>query len=281
MLYCFEVVFLLICPICSRPLEKGEHTYFCDGGHSFDVASSGYCNLLVRNRGGKWIGDNKQMVAARRSFLDSGAYAPLRDAVCAQALELLCDSPSPRLVDAGCGEGYYTRAVAQVLSHKAFTMVGMDISKSATQYAAKRDSLTTYITASCFHMPVASGKSDLILSLFAPAAAEEFFRVLAPGGHVLMAVPGAEHLWELKKAVYDTPYLNREEKHTLPGFSLTDRKSIKYAFELTSKEQIRSLFSMTPYCHRTPKAGLERLERLERLQTTLSFLILTFQKDHN
>ncbi len=272
---------MLICPICSRPLEKGERACSCSGGHSFDIAASGYCNLLVRNRGGQWIGDNKQMVAARRSFLDTDAYAPLRDAVCARAFELLRDFPSPKVVDAGCGEGYYTRAVAQCLSQRALTMVGMDISKSATQYAARRDRLTTYITASCFHMPVESGKADLILSLFAPAAAEEFSRVLSPCGHVLMVVPGAEHLLELKQAVYDTPYLNREEKHTLPGFTLTDRQSIKYTFELTSKEQIQALFSMTPYCHRTPKEGLERLEMLERLKTTLSFLILTFQKEHN
>ena len=272
--------FLLICPVCSDALSKGEHTYSCPNGHSFDIASSGYCNLLIRNRGGEWIGDNRQMVAARRSFLDSGAYAPLRDAVCSRVCDILCGISAPRIVDAGCGEGYYTRAISQSLSGRPFSMVGMDISKSATQYAARRDKLTAYITASCFDMPIKSGCADLILSLFAPSAPEEFYRVLSPAGHVLMVVPGAEHLLELKQAVYDNAYLNREEKHSLSGFSVSDRQSVCYPVELTSREQIQALFSMTPYCHRTPKSGLERLNRLEHLHTTLSFLLLTFQKDN-
>lgn len=270
---------MLICPHCAQPLVREAHAFECASGHSFDVAASGYCNLLTGSRPGDKTGDSKEMVLARRRFLDSGAYQPLRDAVCSSA-EALAPKDCAHVVDAGCGEGYYTRAVAQTLadSGRTLTMIGADISKSATQYAAKRDKLTTYITASTYHMPVADHSADLILSLFAPAPPQELARMLTENGSVLQVVPGAEHLWELKQAVYDTPYRNREDKHRLDGFELTDRRKLTYSAEICGSERIQALFSMTPYAHRTPKAGLERLRALENIRVTLSFVLLTFEK---
>ena len=125
---------MLICPNCGEQLIKTENTFRCVNKHSFDIASSGYCNLLVGSKAGEFKGDSKEMVMARRSFLDSGAYEPLRDAVCNTVRNL---APSV-VIDAGCGEGYYTRAVATVLLdvNNDVIMIGADISKAATQYAS-------------------------------------------------------------------------------------------------------------------------------------------------
>ena len=267
---------MLICPNCGEQLVKNENTFSCVNKHSFDIASSGYCNLLVGSKAGEFKGDSKEMVMARRSFLDSGAYEPLRDAVCNSVRTL---APSV-VIDAGCGEGYYTRAIASSLTaiNNDVRIIGADISKSATQYAAKRDKQTTYITASCFHMPVKSDCADLVLSLFAPSAAEEFSRVLKSDGCVLQVVPGDDHLWELKEAIYDEAYKNREEKHSLDGFELVSREKITYRRTIDSPDLIRSLFSMTPYVHRTPKEGIERLNSLKNIDLTMSFLLLTFKK---
>ena len=71
---------MLICPICAQPLIKLDKAMKCEKGHSFDIASAGYCNLLVGSKPGDFIGDSKEMVMARRRFLDSGAYEPLRSA---------------------------------------------------------------------------------------------------------------------------------------------------------------------------------------------------------
>ena len=266
---------MLICPNCGSSLTKSNNTYTCSNRHSFDIASSGYCNFLIGSKAGEFKGDTKEMVMARRSFLDSGAYEPLQEKLCAKVSEL-----SPKcIIDAGCGEGYYTRAVAETMSKLGnTTIIGADISKSATQYAAKRDKLTTYITASCFHLPVKSECADLILSLFAPSAHEEFARILKPDGCVLQVVPGEEHLWELKEAIYDKAYKNVEEKHTLEGFELAEREKLVYKRSIDSPELIRALFSMTPYVHRTPKEGIERLNALSSIELTLSFLLLTFKK---
>ena len=186
-----------------------------------------------------------------------------------------------RFVDAGCGEGYYTRQMAAVLHEngKLKESIGVDISKSATQYAAKRDPHTQYVTGSAFHMPLADHCADIICSLFAPTPEDEFLRVLKPDGVVVCAVPGEDHLWELKCAVYDKPYQNREEKYHLRGFRRIGRQKFTYRVHLECPEDIQTLFAMTPYSHRTSKIGLARLQALKELDVTLSFVILVFSAE--
>ena len=95
---------ILICPVCGGNLEKTEHSYVCVKGHSFDIARSGYVNLLLSKHMGKTVhGDNKLMVNARREFLEKGYYAPLMNALCDKAEEFF---QGKVLLDAGCGEGY-------------------------------------------------------------------------------------------------------------------------------------------------------------------------------
>ncbi|HBI63994.1 MAG TPA: methyltransferase [Clostridiales bacterium] len=269
---------MLICPHCGAPLEQAGQALRCRNGHSYDIARSGYCNLLQSARSGEHTGDSREMVMARRQFLDRGYYEPLAQALCAQTVRLTQDRAAVRLVDAGCGEGYYTRRIADALhaAGKQLTAVGIDISKAATQYAAKRDHHTRYVTGSAYHMPIAGGCVDVLCSIFAPTPAQEFRRVLAPDGAVLCAVPGEEHLWELKCAVYDTPYRNREDKYHLDGFRLADRQKLTYAAHMDDPSDVQTLFAMTPYAHRTPRRGLERLHALRGLDVTLSFLLLTF-----
>lgn len=271
---------MLICPNCAMPLTKQDKAMKCEKNHSFDIASAGYCNLLVGSKPGDFIGDSKEMVMARRRFLDSGAYETLRSALCAMVLDEAPDKAAA-VLDAGCGEGYYTGAVARALkdSGRELTMVGADISKSATAYAAKRDKLSRYITANSYKLPVKSGSADIILSLFAPAPAAEFARILAPGGKVIMAVPGTEHLWELKQAIYDEPYKNDEDKHSLEGFRLSRREKLSYKARVEGKENVQALFSMTPYIHRTGKESMDRLRAIDNIELTLSFVLLCYERE--
>ncbi|MDO4174594.1 MAG: methyltransferase domain-containing protein [Eubacteriales bacterium] len=274
---------MLICPHCGASLVRKEHTFCCMHGHSYDIARAGYCNLLQSARSGDHTGDNKEMVAARRQFLDRGYYSGLAEALCEQVKCLTQGKWNVHFVDAGCGEGYYTRRMANTLQEdgRLGMSVGIDISKAATQYAAKRDCNTQYVTASVFHMPLAMHSADLICSIFAPTPAEEFRRIIKRDGCVLCVVPGAEHLWELKCAVYDTPYRNREEKHHMEGFRLVRKHNITYSIRLDDPEDIRTLFAMTPYAHRTPKKGMERLMALRELEVTAAFLLLMFQPEEN
>ena len=124
---------MLICPHCGAPLVRKDKTFCCESGHSYDIARAGYCNLLQTNKPGDHTGDSKEMVEARRRFLDQGYYEGLAMAMCQQMKNLTKDKADINFVDAGCGEGYYTRQMAAVLHEngKLKESIGVDISKAA------------------------------------------------------------------------------------------------------------------------------------------------------
>ena len=73
---------MLKCPVCGKDLEGNPGRYGCENRHSFDRAANGYVNLLLPNRGAGNHGDSKEMLRARRSFLEKGYYANLSGALC-------------------------------------------------------------------------------------------------------------------------------------------------------------------------------------------------------
>ena len=122
----------------------------CAKRHSFDMAKSGYVNLLLSKHIGKSVhGDNKMMVRARRDFLEKGYYSPLKDVLCSKAEKYFSGGT---ILDAGCGEGYYTTAIFDKLESAgiAVEMYGIDISKAAAELAAKRRADIFFAAASVF-----------------------------------------------------------------------------------------------------------------------------------
>lgn len=273
----------LTCPVCrekgrAETLRRAEHAYLCAAGHSFDRAKSGYVNLLLPgDKHSKAPGDNALMVAARRKFLEKGYYRPLALAAGTCLSERLAESPPSgrplAVLDSGCGEGYYTAQVRHALAEREISvrMFGVDISKIALDKAAKRDRETEFAVASAFHLPFADASLDALAVIFAPFCPGEARRVLRPGGLLLRAVPGARHLWELKKAVYDKP-VERETKDGTPeGFEPAGHRHMEYPMELSAGEDIENLFAMTPYYYKTAKEDRDRLLALGSLRVTASF----------
>ena len=260
------------CPLCGEKLT-GDSTLKCTKGHCFDRAKEGYWHLLpVQNTRTKAPGDSREMVAARRAFLSAGYYG-----IFGQALGELCleygqpKAGKPlRLLDAGCGEGYYTRAAAAVLGGEA---VGIDISKSAVRYAAKRGGGVQYTVAGSYHLPVSTGGADILLCCFSPVAETEFARVLSPRGALLHAVPAPDHLWELKETLYDSPYPNPEKETPLPGFRIAETAEVTFPMALTDARDIHNLFTMTPYRYKTPPEGMARLTALRALTVRAAFRV--------
>ena len=149
---------LFICPVCAAALQREERRYICPAGHSFDRAKEGYCNLLPVNRKhSKAPGDDKAMATARSVFLGKGYYAPLREALCALAVSMTGEAPT--VLDAGCGEGYYTDGIYRALQDagKAPQMAGTDISKFILRRAAKREKDIEFAVASSYRLPMAAG----------------------------------------------------------------------------------------------------------------------------
>ena len=266
------------CPICSEPLGREGNSLVCPHRHSFDIARQGYVNLLtVQQKHSLDPGDTRQQVLARREFLEAGYYAPISDALNHAALRYHAQG---EILDIGCGEGYYTSGIRQALAvaGKLPKIAGIDISRSILRLAAKREKYVELAVASCFHLPFADEAADLLLDCFSPLAIDEFRRVLKPGGHFLYVVPGAKHLWELKQVLYDRPYPNEEKETPYEGFSYEAIIPVDFTLHLTSPADIRALFQMTPYCWKTPRAGVERMEQLETLNCQASFHIHVFQK---
>ena len=129
----------LTCPVCGGVLHREERSLRCGAGHCYDIARQGYVNLLRSNQSkSKRHGDDKRMVAARTAFLDAGYYAPLRDAIAAAAVEYT--SGDADVLDAGCGEGYYTAHVLHALQAqgRSASVCGVDISRDALICAHRR-----------------------------------------------------------------------------------------------------------------------------------------------
>ena len=266
-----EFSMLFNCPICSAPLaQNAAGAAVCERGHSFDRSREGYYNLL--QKGGRIHGDNKEMVLARRDFLATGAYFPLADRISRIIEERVF--LGARILDAGCGEGYYTDVI-----ERRVRGVGFDISKDAVKLAAKKNKNLTLAVAGSYHIPAPDASCDVVLSVFAPLAREEFLRVLRTGGYFVMVIPAEEHLFELKCAIYDTPYKNTVLDSALLGFSLEKYERVSFNIPLDSREKISSLFMMTPYAYRTKPEARERVFALERLDVSAEFIIFVYKKN--
>ena len=265
----------LRCPVCGAPLRRRENAFACAAGHSFDLARQGYVNLLtVSQKHSKSPGDTKEQVNARRAFLSAGYYRPIAETLCRLAAPLL---PS-RIVDAGCGEGYYLDALRQALPQAE--LLGLDISKEAVRCAAGQYKVPTFLTATAAAMPLFDQSADLILSLFALTAAAEFHRVLTPGGHFLQVLAGEAHLLGLKSIIY--PQLFHKEKIShpvLPGFSLAKSETLEFSFTLETQRDVENLLYMTPHVYRISREGLARLRATPRLTDRAQVIFNLYRKE--
>ena len=116
------------------------------------------------------------------------------------------------------------------------------------------------------------------MNMFAPCAAEEFARVLKKGGRMIHVYPREKHLFELKKAIYDTPYENDVETADFCGFRLISEKRLTYTFTMKSQDEIHKLFMMTPYYYKTSKEGQARAAALDSLSATADFAVAVYEK---
>ena len=266
-----------VCPKCKGELVLDGNTKKCKNNHCFDKAKAGYYNLLL-GVGGGTHGDNAEMVEARRAFLSRGFYGPLAD----KLSNLVClHTPSGGCVlDAGCGEGYYTDKVEIALRERdsESNVLGFDISRDAVKYAARRNRAVSLAVATSYDMPVADGSIDTVFNAFSPLAVGEVGRVLHSDGKFIMVYPWVEHLFGLKALIYKTPYKNEPEDTSIEGFRLVSHEILRYEIKLDTPEDIRSLFMMTPYAYRTSKGDRERVLSLAEVTTEVEFALDVYEK---
>ena len=253
----------ILCPVCRKMLYKDNNVLRCENRHSFDISSQGYINLYLHKSQNS--GDNPVMINARRNFLSKDYYHFLLEKI----NTLLDENDS--LIDLACGEGYYTS------SFIAKDKIGIDLSKSGLKAASKRDKSTTYILSSIFNTPLPDGCADKIITIFAPIAKQEIARLLKDDGLFILVKPNEDHLYELKKAVYDNPYLNEIEDILIDDLELIEEIPVKQTSSLNN-EDINNLFMMTPYYNTSSMKDKDKLKNISQLEITFSFLIDIYRK---
>lgn len=263
----------LLCPVCRAPLVTGERVWRCDVGHSFDVAREGYVNLLpVQHKRSREPGDEPGMVQARRAFLDAGHYQPLREAL----REVLRALRPERLLDVGCGEGYYTAAFEGL----APSVLGLDISRAAVRLAARRTRGVTWLVGTAAQLPLADASVDLLCQLFTPLHPPELARVLKPGGALILVTPSPDHLQALREQLFE---------QVEPHAPLKFRAGLDAAFEVAASSDLRfplrldqsalhHLLAMTPYAWRARPERRQAVAAMRSLQTEAAVTLTRFQR---
>lgn len=257
------------CPKCHAPLTVHNQSYYCENHHCYDIAKQGYVNLSLQQK--KATGDNQAMIQARSEFLKHGYYERLKQYL----IDQLKQYPAQVIIDAGCGQGYYTNAFAKALPNAS--LYGFDLSKAALKAAAGKAENAHYALASIADLPLCDACSDLAVSLFAPLYEEELARILKQNGILIKVGPGPYHLWELKQILYDNVYENKHP-NPLSLFTLEKEELLTYEADITNQQHIQALLMMTPYAYRTAKAAIQRLSEQKQLHTRLQFYIQIWRK---
>ena len=278
---------VLVCPHDAQPLTQRGQIYTCHSGHSFDRAREGYVNLLaVGDKASRDPGDSKDMVAARRRFLDTAAYAPIADALADAALAHIA-THTPDLafgiLDAGCGEGAYLHTLATRLAAApgptTIHLTGIDISKWAVRAAAKRAAPVTWIVASNRRPPLPPACVDLIVCVFGFPIWPGFAAVQPAGGCVILADPGPDHLLELRTIIY--PQVQRHDVRPITdahGYTQINERRLLAQAHLGTPPVIADLLSMTPHAHRTTASGRAALASRASVDVTIDVVLRTFRK---
>ena len=275
----------LRCPICNKsmnlqgdPTKKETVTLYCHGErrHCYDLASSGYVNLMKPGYANG--GDSKPAVRARSEFLNLDLYRPAAEALC----EAVCRYVQPDdgiLIDAGCGEGYYTAMLAK----HGLATAGVDLSRFAVDATAKRMSSVGIPHAFCgvasvFEMPFEDACASAVVNVFAPCAEAEFTRVLRHGGILAVMYAGPEHLMGLKQALYDHTRENDGRADLPTTLPLVEEIRVRFDITVKGTQNLQNLFAMTPYYWKTSVSDSEKLLSMEELTTPVDMIIAIYQK---
>lgn len=261
---------------CGRPLARRDRTLDCPAGHTYDVARTGYVNLLQpQDRRSLDAGDSREAVEARARLAAAGVGGALIESVVslASGLEL---GECPVVADLGSGTGDLLGALA---SARHLNGVGIDLSVAAADHAARRFPNLTWVVANADRrLPLLDRSAQLVLSLNARRNPAECARVLAPGGYLLVAVPAADDLVELREYILGS----RVERGRTRGlvdehaasFDVQDQFDVRSTARLDG-DTLRSLLRAT---YRGLRAtAVERVNTLATSEVTLASDVVLFK----
>lgn len=186
----------LCCPVCGGDVEHVGEAFVCARGHSVNVHRKGCLNVLSAPVDSCY---DRELFAARRQVFAAGCYDPV-----AEAIEALLPEGGHRLLDAGCGDGWYLNAL--LIRHPDWCGAGVDISRDAIMAATDQPCAAVWCTADLRRLPFRDGCFTAVLDVLTPASYAEFARVLTADGLLVKVYPGREYLREIRAARGLPPY---------------------------------------------------------------------------
>jgi 23S rRNA (guanine745-N1)-methyltransferase len=245
------------------------------------LSREGYVNLLLSGgKRPKIQGDTKEMLQARRRFLEAGHYAPLTQAVNETVAKWLTGQTAITVADAGCGEGYYLGQLQRTWPDETSYFFGVDVSKTAVQMAAKHYPNAQFVVADVWQrLPFSNASIGALLNLFAPRNPAEFARVLAPNGILLIVIPQPHHLQQLRDRL-ELLDIEAEKQQKVVAqladkFALQAIQPITFEMKL-DKPALADLVQMTPNYWHVNTAVQKQLSELayERLTAACDMVLL-------
>lgn len=263
----------LICPHEGGPLARADRVLSCPAGHCFDIAKQGHVNLLpVAHKASRHPGDSTSMVQARARVMDTGLFAVVGEAVCSEVLA----SPGGRLLDVGCGDGWFTAQVAA--GAPEVKVLALDISKQAVLAAARRRAGFACVVASGKALPIAPGEADTLLCLFGfPFWAHWSDRQTA-GQRVITVDPGPDHLLELRERIYADVRRHDAPSHDAAravGYRCVQRRTLRARGVVSDWVD---LLEMTPHGRRCSAAARETLQATASSEVSIDVVLQVFER---
>ena len=191
-----ETLGSLACPVCSAHLTRTGDDFACPNRHRLNVNRKGCLNVLSAQVDSCYDAD---LFAARRRVFDAGCYNAV-----VEAIENLLPKGNQRLLDAGCGDGWYLNSL--LTRHEDWCGAGVDISRDAILQATNLPCTALWVVGDLRRLPCADGSFTAVLDVLTPANYDEFRRVLAPDGLLIKVYPGSGYLKELRAARGMAPY---------------------------------------------------------------------------
>ncbi|MQS75390.1 putative RNA methyltransferase [Companilactobacillus halodurans] len=230
------------CPVCGKKLELKNNSLYCENNHCFDISKKGFVDFVLNNHQSK----NYDLASFenRHLILEHGMYDHIAD-----KLVTLIDNLKLRtILDVGCGEGYYSKKIAQLPDKD---VLAFDISKDSIQLAAKGpDSFVKWFVGDLAHLPIQNQSIAGIIDIFSPANYGEFNRILQKDGYVLKVIPNEYHVQELREQAKDQlqqanysneKVLNYFEEH----YQLVDKIDATKTYPVNNEEK-NAFIKMTP-----------------------------------
>jgi len=273
---------IIKCPVCNEITKKMAKIYICKNNHSFDIAKQGNTNFLLnKDKKSKEPGDTKEMLLARKNFLDKGYYEyileQVKNIIINDIVDAQDNSESLNIIDVGCGEGYYLSSIKssidEVVKEKSAHCYGVDISKEGIRLASIRNKNVEWFVANSFNLPFIDHSFNYLISMFSILDMKECTRVLKNNGKIIFVSAQKEHLKELKKIIYSDLTEKKYDARNLIGCNIVDSKDYLNKVRIDSNYDLWNLLSMTPHFWKAEEKNKMLLNNYESLEVTININI--------